>query len=162
MRRLGLLMSLGAAALSLTACAGWNFYSDRDLRTPSGIPIFAPKPYLLVARTGAADKPVEVSIVYLNDPHHIIYAQPRSGFGSAELSLTLTDGRLTTFGQTTDTKLPETIDSLAGLLTARAEARAAAAAAPSTAAKPAPDFELYEIIQTGAGPQLKRVAVSDR
>lgn len=162
MRRLGLVVGLCTVAFSLTACAGWNFYSDRGLTTRSGIPIFAPKPYLLVARTGAADKPVEVSVVYLNDPQNVIYADPRSGIGSAALSLTLSDGRLTTFGQTTDTKIPETITSLAGLLTARAEARMAGAATLPADARPRPDFELYEIIQTSAGPQLKRVAVSDK
>jgi hypothetical protein len=146
----------------LTACAGWNFYSDRALTTQSGIPIFAPKPYLLVARTGAADKPIEVSVVYLNDPQNVIYAVPRSGIGSADLSLTLADGRLTAFGQTTDTKIPETITSLAGLLTARAEARAAGATGAPGALPTAPDFELYEIVQTSAGPQLKRVAVSGK
>lgn len=56
MRKLALFVISCTVAVSLTACAGWNFYSDRALTTRAGIPIFAPKPYLLVARTGAADK----------------------------------------------------------------------------------------------------------
>ena len=110
------------AASSLGGCAGVTFYSDKDLKTQTGIPIYAPKPYLLVARTGAKDKPVDISVVYLNDPQKVIYADPRSGFGSANLTLALTNGQMTSFGQQTDTKIPELITSLGGLLTSRATA----------------------------------------
>jgi hypothetical protein len=110
------------AVLGLHGCAGVTFYSDATLKTQTGIPIYAPKPYLLVARTGAKDKPVEVSIVYLNDPQKVIYADPRSGFGSANLTLALSNGQMTSFGQQTDTKIPELITSLGGLITSRATA----------------------------------------
>lgn len=108
--------------VGLSGCAGVTFYSDASLQTKTGIPIYSPKPYLLVARTGAKDKPVEVSIVYLSDKHKIIYAKPRSGFGSSNLTLALANGQMTSFGQQTDTKIPELITSLGGLITARATA----------------------------------------
>lgn len=110
------------AASILCGCAGVTFYSDAALKTQTGIPIYAPKPYLLVARTGAKDKPVDISVVYLNDPQKVIYADPRSGFGSSNLTLALTNGQMTSFGQQTDTKIPELITSLSGLLTSRATA----------------------------------------
>lgn len=109
-------------ATLLTSCAGVNFYSDSRLTAKTGIPIYAPKPYVLVARTGAKDKPVEVSIVYLNDPQRVIYADPRSGFGSSKLTLALANGQLTAFGQETDPKIAELIASIGGLITARAGA----------------------------------------
>lgn len=114
--------ALALLVASLSGCAGVTFYSDANLTQKTGIPIYAPKPYLLVARTGAKDKPVDISIIYLNDPQKIIYADPRSGFGSSNLTLSLTDGKLTAFGQQTDTKIPELITSLSGLITARATA----------------------------------------
>lgn len=113
---------VAVAGAGLSGCAGVSFYSDASLEKKTGIPIYAPKPYLLVARTGAKDKPIEVSIVYLNDQQKVIYAKPRSGFGSSNLTLALANGQMTSFGQQTDTKIPELIASLGGLITARATA----------------------------------------
>lgn len=107
---------------SLSGCAGVTFYSDSALLSKTGIPIYAPKPYLLVSRTGAKEKPVEVSIVYLNDANKVIYAQPHSGFGSSNLTLALSNGQMASFGQQTDTKIPELVTALGGFLTSRATA----------------------------------------
>jgi hypothetical protein len=84
--------------------------------------VYPSKPYLLVSRTGAKEKPIDTSIVYLPDRTKVIYAKPRSGFGSANLTMTLAGGQMTSFGQQTDTKIPELITSLAGMITARAGA----------------------------------------
>lgn len=124
-----------AITMALAGCAGVDFYTSADLKTETGIPIYAPKPYLLVARTGAKDKPVEVSIVYLADTQRVIYAKPRSGFGSSKLTLGLTNGQLTSFGQETDPKLAELITSVAGLVTARGNADKATAEADSIRSK---------------------------
>lgn len=123
------LLFIAASAVGLSGCAGVSFYSDPGLTTRTGIPVYAPKPYLLVARTGAKDKPVEVSIVYLNDTNKVIYAKPRSGFGTAKLTLALTNGQMTSFGQETDTKVPELMSALSGLVTAQAGAGKTAAEA---------------------------------
>lgn len=114
-----------ASLLTLTSiggCAGVTLYSDPELTKETGIPIYAPKPYILVARTGAKDKPVEISVVHLSDPNKVIYAKPRSGYGSANLTMALANGQMTSFGQQTDTKIPELIASLGGIITARATA----------------------------------------
>jgi len=113
---------VAATGAVLSGCAGVTFFSDKSLNNETGIPIYAPKPYLLVSRTGAKAKPVEVSIVYLNDPNKVIYAQPHSGFGTSNLTLALANGQLTSFGQQTDTKLPELITSLGGFIAARGTA----------------------------------------
>jgi hypothetical protein len=114
----------------LTGCAGVDFYSDPSLNEKTGIPVFyAPKPYLLVARTGKPDKPVEVTVIYLSDDKKVIWAKPRSGWGSSNLTMALANGQLTNFGQVVDAKIPETITALAGLLTARAGADKTAAEA---------------------------------
>jgi hypothetical protein len=118
----GLLVAGATTCVVLTGCAGVYFYTDPALTQRTGIPIYAPKPYVLVARTGSKDKPVEVSIVYLNDMERVIYAEPKSGIGSANLTMSLSNGQMTTFGQTTDPKIAELIGSIGGLATAGAGA----------------------------------------
>lgn len=120
-----------AASVLISGCAGVEFYTSPKLTKDSetGIPIYASKPYLLVSRTGNKDKPTEVSIIHLSDVSRVIYAKPKSGFGSSNLTMSLTNGQMSAFGQQVDTKIPETITSLAGLVTARAGASKAEAEA---------------------------------
>src|SRR5687768_13568288 len=94
--------------LFLCGCARFQFYNNSDLTgAETGIKYYTAKPYLLVARTGNKDKPVEVSVVYLPDMKNPVYASPRSGLGSSNLTLSLSNGMLTAMGQQTDTKVPE-------------------------------------------------------
>lgn len=133
----------------LCGCAGVDFYSTSGLKpgTETGIPIYASKPYLLVSRTGNKDKPTEVTIVHLSDQSKVIYAKPRSGFGSSNLTLSLANGQMTSFGQQVDTKIPEMITSLAGMVTARGGAAKAEAEA--------------EKILSGLGTQQSAVLAAD-
>lgn len=133
-RRANRALAVCTLAGLLAGCAGVNFYSDPALKNPTGIPIYGARPYLLVARNGGETKPVETSVVYITDPEKVVYADPKSGFGTAKLTLTLTGGQLTSFGQETDTKIPELLGSVAGLITARAGAAKTAAEAASIAA----------------------------
>jgi uncharacterized membrane-anchored protein YhcB (DUF1043 family) len=111
-------------ALCASGCARFAFYSNADLTgRETGIKFYTPKPYLLVARTGAQDKPTEVSVIYIPDLARPIYAQLRTGIGSANLTMTLSNGMLTTIGQDTDTKIPELITALGGFATSVATAR---------------------------------------
>ena len=128
MKKLYIFVTFGAL-FGISGCAGVTFYSDETLTKKTGIPIYSSKPYLLVSRTGSTEKPVEISIVHLSDPEKVIYAEPRSGFGSANLTLTLTNGQLASFGQQTDTRISELITSLGGFLTSRATAAKTAAEA---------------------------------
>lgn len=128
-------VAAGLVVALLTGCAGVSFYSDPTLKDKTGIPIYGAKPYVLVARTKAKDKPVEVSIQYLTDYSRVIYAKPRSGFGSSDLKLSLSNGQLTQFGQATDTKIPELIAAVSGLLTSRGNAEKALAEADSIRSK---------------------------
>ncbi|HEY0856447.1 MAG TPA: hypothetical protein VGE16_05290 [Albitalea sp.] len=150
-------LAIVCAGTLLSACAGVNFYADPGLQTRTGIPIHAAKPYLLVARTGAAEKPVEVSVVYLSDPQKVIYADPRSGFGSSNLKLSLSNGQLTEFGQEADNKGLELVQSLAGLITARTSVEKMSGAPAPAGAQAEPAFELYEIVQGAEGVVLRRL-----
>jgi len=102
---------------ALQGCAGINIYSDPSLDKSSqtGIPFYAPKPYLLIKRTGAKDKPIDISVIYIPDTSKTFYAKPKAGFGSSNLSLTFQNGVLTTFGQEVDSKVTELISAIAGV-----------------------------------------------
>lgn len=113
MDRIAVSSFLTFTSFMLCGCAGFEFYDNPELGGPeTGIKFYTAKPYILVSRTGAKDKPVEIQVQYLPDISNPLYANPKSGWGSADLSLALSNGMLTTFGQKTDPKLNELITSL--------------------------------------------------
>jgi hypothetical protein len=106
------LVALLSLALVLSSCARMQFYTKPDLSgEETGIKFFTPRPYLLVARTGSEEKPVDVQVLYLPDLSKPIYAKASPGYGSADVNITLSNGMLTNFGAKTDS-------NIAGLLTA--------------------------------------------
>ena len=110
-------------AMCLSGCARFAFYSKPDLTgTETGIKFYTPKPYLLVAHTGGTDKPTDISVIYIPDLANPIYAKPKIGIGSNNLTLTLSNGMLTQFGQQTDSKIPDLIKEIGGLATSLATA----------------------------------------
>lgn len=132
-------LSVMVCALALSGCARIALYTDEQFKSPEvGFKFYYPKPYLLIARTGAKvnpsqvsgakegsskdpsaqDNPVQVSVIYLPDQKNVRYAELKTGYGSAELSLAFQNGMLTNIGQKTDTKIPETITALGSLATA--------------------------------------------
>ena len=113
---------MAAALLLISGCAGVEFYSDEGLTHRTGIKYYTAKPYLLVANTGAKDKPVEVSIVYIPDLSHPTYAKPVSGLGTSDLSLSFNNGMLASVGEKTDSKIPELITALGSFVSNAASA----------------------------------------
>jgi hypothetical protein len=121
---LAALMLVGVA-VTISGCARFAFFQREDLTGPeTGIKFYSPKPYLLVAHTGASDHPIDVSVVYIPDLSKPQYAVPQVGIGSNNLTLTLTaSGTFNTFGQVTDSQIPQLITALGGLATSLATAR---------------------------------------
>ncbi len=152
--------------LAAPGCAGVRVYSDPALRNETGVKVYAPKPYLLVARTGAKDSPVELSVVYLPDAKDVLYVKQQRGWGSNDLNLKFRDGMLTEFGTKTDSKVPESLEAAGSLLSAAAGAYRSAIGAPSGgrgSEQPEPAiFELYEIVQESGRTRLVRVQVDVR
>lgn len=102
--------------LVLPGCASIETYTDPSLKTgKTGILYYPPKPYLLVTRTGAKDKPNDVQVVYLPDLSQPRFAVMRSGFGSSKLALTFSNGVLVSTSQESDPKITEAITALAGI-----------------------------------------------
>lgn len=113
--------------ISLTivcGCAQIKIYNDPTLnpRSRTGIPFYINKPYLLVSQTGAKEKPIDVSIVYLSDLSKPMYAYISPGIGSSKTALTFSNSTLTSLNQESDPKLAELLGALGGLQTSFANA----------------------------------------
>jgi hypothetical protein len=92
----------------LSGCGHLDFGPDQ------GLVYYDPKPYLFVTTT--KDCVTTATLVSLPETKREV--KLTSGYGSTDLSVNLTNGMITSIGQNTDTKIPETITSVAGLATA--------------------------------------------
>lgn len=108
---------VAASALLLSGCASMTFYNKPEMSEASkeGLKFYYAKPYLLVARDGTA-KVTSITVQYLPDLANPAYAKAKAGYGSSNLTLAFANGIITNFGQQVDTKVPETVSSLASLI----------------------------------------------
>lgn len=102
--------------------------------TSEGVHFFRPRPYLLVSvqkkkdAAGTESNEFSSSIVWLPDHSQEYVVQVESGWGSVDGSVELANGwMLSKFGAKSDSKGPETIAAISGLVK---EAAAAAGSAP--------------------------------
>ena len=93
----------------LSGCAHLDFGKE-------GLTYYDPKPYLFV--TTAKDCKYTATVVIVPGTKKAVKFIP--GYGTANLSVTLSNGMITNAGQITDTKIPETIGAITGLATAAA------------------------------------------
>jgi len=144
-------LAIALIALATSGCAGLDVYSTPDASgNPTGLKFYTAKPYVLVSRS-AADKPVEVKVVYLPDLANPLYARPRSGIGFLKYTLALNDGGMaTSLNQEVDAKLPELVGNLATLMKAFDFGRGERIDAT---------FELYEVVIAGGTTTLRKVDV---
>ena len=150
------LLSLGISVL-LSGCATVKFYSDESLKNETGLRFYSPKPYLLVEYDGTKTVNLKTSIVYLPDLSDPQYIRIKPGIGSAALKLELNNGILSSYGLTTDTKIPETLGKVTDLLT---KSTTSLKDLISTKTVVEPDqsiFELYEIVMSEGLTKLVRV-----
>jgi hypothetical protein len=136
-------------------CAGLEFSPTPQ---PDGLLYYDPTPYLQVTR--GADCSVTSSVITLpGQPRSVAF---RSGYGSAQLGVNLSGGMITQVNQTTDTKVPETINAVTGLATAAAGLAKTLAVSPPQVLEakpkcPAPSVVLYPIVD---GIPQRRGAIS--
>lgn len=98
-----------APIILLSGCAHIDFNGSSN-----GLTYYVPKPYLFVSTT--KDCVSTATVVSL--PGKAKSMELHSGFGTADLSVNFSNGMITSVGQKTDTKIPETMTSLANLATA--------------------------------------------
>lgn len=101
------------SACLLSACAGLDFGA-------AGVSYYEPRPYLFVS----LNKECVSTATVISVPGEKRSVKFKSGYGSADLSIAMSNGILTNVGQKTDSKVPETITSLASLGTAMAAMKA--------------------------------------
>jgi hypothetical protein len=99
-----------AAVSLLTGCAGLTFGPE----SPNALTYYDPKPYLFISTT--ADCVSTATIISVPETKKGVTFN--SGYGTADLSITLSGGMITAVGQKTDSKIPETLSSVATLATA--------------------------------------------
>jgi len=134
--------AIATVSIGAMGCAGVRVYSDPAMTHETGVRVFAPKPYLLVSRTGARDQPVELSIVYLPDTRDALYIRQQRGWGSNDLGVRMTNGILTDIGTRSDSRMPETVDAAGSLLRAAAGAYKTSPLAPTLGSRSAPRNEV--------------------
>ena len=123
-----------AAISFLTGCAGLTFGPE----STNALTYYDPRPYLFIST--AADCATTATIISVPETRKGVTFN--SGYGTADLSITLSGGMITAVGQKTDSKIPETLSSVATLATA------VGGLARSTAAKEGackPSARLYSI-----------------
>lgn len=107
--------ALCCLASLLVGCAGVSFKDDSK-DSSSGLRIYPPKTYVMVTRTGNKEKPAEVRVVTLPDLSHPQRMDYHGGLGSFAFNFKLADGVLSEWNQNADSKVPETIKEISGLL----------------------------------------------
>jgi hypothetical protein len=155
-KKIVLILCLTALA---SACASVEVFKDEGLSQKTGLRVYGAKPYLLVARTDAKDKPVEVSVVYLPDLANPQYIKQTSGLGSSELKLILSNGMLASFGSNIDPALAESLKGLGSLLSGGAEVLGKILKTPRAGEPSEGTFDLYEIVIEAHQTVLKKVPV---
>jgi hypothetical protein len=121
MKRATFLLGIGTGFLAialclLTGCARVRVtHVSADDRSP-GVHYYEPRPYLLVTRVGDN---LTNQILWLPDPSQRYLVEVCPGWGTVDGSVKLRDGwMLDTFGAKSDSKGPETITAVGGLVTA--------------------------------------------
>jgi hypothetical protein len=102
--------SLSLLLVSMGGCASIEF-SSKDKH---GLTYFEPRPHLLVTTTADKDGcSKNVSVIMIpGDRKHMKF---KWGYGSSELSVSLTNGMVSQVGLKNDSKIPETIGAVANL-----------------------------------------------
>lgn len=150
------LISIGLI-LILSGCATVRFYSDESLTQETGLRVYTPKPYLLVEYRHTKTESVRTTIVYLPDLAKPQYIKPRPGIGSNALKVEISNGFLTSYGLTTDTKMPETLGKITDLLTKSTTSITEITRNKTEGDQDLPVFELYEIVIADGQTKLVRL-----
>jgi hypothetical protein len=139
---------IASVIFSLTGCASVRFYTKADLSGKTGLRFYTLKPYLLVEPHSEKDNTIKTSVVYLPDLANPQYISFRPGIGSSELKLAFTNGSLSSYGVVSDSRVPETINAIAGLVSKGSEA-VTRFVQPGNGVLPLStdeNFKLYEIV----------------
>jgi hypothetical protein len=151
-----LLLMMGMPVI-LSSCATVKIYSDESLKNETGLRVYSPKPFLLVEYRHTQTESVRTTIVYLPDLTRPQYIRQKPGIGSNALKLDISNGFLTSYGLTTDSKMPETLGKITDLLTRSTTSLTELTRNKADDKPDQPIFELYEIVISGGQTKLVQV-----
>lgn len=100
-------LSMICIVLGLVGCAHIDFGGD-------GLTYFEPEPFMFVSTTKDCVTTATIVVIPVDKKAMTFHA----GYGSSDLSVELSNGMIKSVGQKTDTKIPETLTSIASLATA--------------------------------------------
>ena len=101
--------------LTLMGCSPVKIYSNPELTKKSGLKVYTVKPFLKLERDNEGSI-VKADVIYLPDLANPQYMAIKNGPGSKKVDLKLTDGCISTFGFSSDTKIDDYINALSALL----------------------------------------------
>ena len=94
-------------------CAGIKILDKNNEKT--NLKVHLPKPYMLVEYNPAKDVEIKTSFIYLPDLENPLFLKNKNGIGSSSMEFSIANGQLSSFGATTDSKIPETITAIGSL-----------------------------------------------
>lgn len=159
MRKQLFCLTISIILLFICACSPVKIFSDAGLTEKTGIKYYTAKPYLLIERENESSRVVKATVIYLPDLSSPQYMSLKDGPGSRKMDLKLTDGTINTFGMTSDTKIAETTEALAALISKSAGAISDLSTLKNYpgAATVSTNTELYEIVMTPSGTTLNKI-----
>ena len=160
MKRLIVITAIVVACIMIAGCATVKVYSDAELKNETGLRSYTLKPYLLVEYLAEKDNTVKTTVVYLPDLASPQYMVLKPGIGSSELKMSFKNSALESYGVMTDSKLPESMEAFAAILSKSAYATQAFTGTESQGTRneePGTCFRLFEIVPTPSGTVLKEV-----
>lgn len=146
------MISAALIALSGSGCAQLKFGGPND----PGVPFYAPQP--MIARAVTEDCTVSTSMIVVPNTASTRTVSTTVGIGSNKLEAAFQNGMLTSFGQTTDAKIPETLTAISEMVgtlsgpTASLHAQGQAGAQAAKSCSP-----IFEVFRVDAGGTLTKV-----
>ncbi|AWM34087.1 hypothetical protein [Hymenobacter nivis] len=121
MRKCVLFLLAAVGWCGFSSCAGYRIKKiDAADTTTEGLRYCRSAPYLLVSSVstpGETAATAAYQVVYLPDPAQTYVIQRHGGLGTVNVTAALTEsGLLTQFGGATDSKVPDLITALGGIL----------------------------------------------
>jgi hypothetical protein len=148
--------------LAFAGCAPVQIYSNSGLTSRTGLKYYTVKPFLHVEKEAGTNRIVKATVVYLPDLANPQYMIIHDGLNSRKVNLKFTDGAINTFGYSSTSKVPESVDALAAMITKGTDAitELKSVSGLQQAKAPSNTVELYEIVIGADKTTLRKVEVA--
>lgn len=159
----GLAAIIAVVAITIIILAGFapvKLYSNSGLTESTGLKYYTLKPYLQVERA-SNNSILKITVIYLSDLENPQYMVINFGLGSRKVDLKLTDGAISTLSLSSDSKIPESIDALTGLIS-KGTSSVTNLTVPKSkipTLTTTPTTELYDIIMDKGVTSFKKIEI---